>query len=122
MPEPTIYRHNAPISGSALACGALTGAGDTAIRDTAAIEQGYRSFADRFRASGGRLDDTPIVPRTVGHNGAMDPAHARQVDAMINCVGSAYQMDPGVVGEIRGMYRDSVSIERAAHRNGVHTH
>jgi hypothetical protein len=108
--------HNAPVSTTAAGCAAKTGANDVATRDAAAIEQGFRTYL----AQG--INSPPIVPPTVGHNGAIDPTHGRSVNRMLDCMGNVNGLDSGVVRELKGMYSDSVQIERTAHSLGVHSH
>jgi hypothetical protein len=115
MPDNMIV-HQAPVSPVARGCAAKTGSADTATRDAAAIELGYRTYLSQG------LSSPPIVPPSVGHNGAIDATNARQVNKMIECMGTSYGLDPRMTSELKGMYSDSVQLEQTAHRNGVHTH
>lgn len=120
------FIHNAPVSNAAYACATSITVGgrpvgELALRDAAAIEQGYKDFQARFSRTG-MMDEIPIVPRTVGHNGAAVPGQEAQVQGMLSCMGELYGVQPGVLSELKGMYSDSVALERRAHARGLHTH
>ncbi|MBK6686474.1 MAG: hypothetical protein IPG45_18540 [Deltaproteobacteria bacterium] len=101
-------------------CAQTLGASTGAVSDTNEIRQGLINF-DRHvttRMAAGQergtamLSAPPLVPPSAAVGGASDPKRAAEVHKMIQCVGDATGLKPGVTSELRGMYNDSLNAQR----------